>query len=117
MINMFYIGIALMIVFARILFRRYFPILGVPCISHPRTVKYGNKVILDSRDYNESSQESIPESIQIPYAYLARYYHEIPDRPIHLIVNNTLDRNLSIRFLREKGFHIQSYSLTKCPCK
>jgi hypothetical protein len=117
MINMFYIGIALTIVFVRILFRRYFPIFGVPCISNFKAVKRGNEVILDSRDYNESNQESILGSIQIPYAYLARYHHEIPDGPIHLVVNNRLDRNLSIRFLRKKGFHIQSYSLTKCPCR
>lgn len=114
MINMFYIGIGLTIVFVRILFRRYFPILSVPCISNFKDVKRGNGVILDSRDYNECSRESIPGSIQIPYAYLARYYHEIPNEPIHLIVTNTLDRNLSIRFLKKKGFHIQSYSLTRC---
>lgn len=117
MINMFYIGSVLTIVFVRILFRRYFPIFGVPCISNFKAIKRGNGVVLDSRDYNESNQESILGSIQIPYAYLARYYHEIPDRPIHLIVNNRLDRNLSIRFLRKKGFHIQSYSLTRCTCR
>lgn len=117
MISMFYTGIALTIIFSRMLFKRYFPIWGIPCISYFSDINYDNRVILDTRNYNESIHELVPESIQIPYAYLARYYHEIPDKPIHLIANNTLDRNLSIRFLRAKGFEIKSYSLIQCICK
>ena len=37
------------------------------------------------------------------HAYLKQYYHEIPNKPLHLIVHNKVDRNLSIRFLRKKG--------------
>ncbi|UNT71643.1 sulfurtransferase (plasmid) [Bacillus sp. N447-1] len=113
---MIYTGITLTIVFVRILFRRYFPIFGIPCISNPGNLNHHNGVMLDTRNYNDSSYDSVPGSIQIPYAYLARYYHEIPKEPIHLIVNNTLDRNLSIRFLREKGFEIKSYTLPQCTC-
>ncbi|MFD3449699.1 hypothetical protein ACFDTO_34565 [Microbacteriaceae bacterium 4G12] len=114
---MFYISIALIIVGVRLLFRRYFPILDVPCISNKNDVKDNHKIILDSRDYTESSHENIPGAIQIPYAYLARHYREIPKEPIHLIASNTVNRNLSIRFLKGKGFNIQSYSLTQCTCK
>lgn len=116
MIYMIYTGITLTIIFIRILFRRHFPIFGIPSILNLSHLNHHNGVMLDTRNYNDNSYDRVPGSIQIPYAYLARYYHEIPKEPIHLIVNNTLDRNLSVRFLREKGFEIKRYTLPQGTC-
>ncbi|MEY8350079.1 sulfurtransferase [Bacillus cereus] len=109
---MFYIGILMVVILVGNVLKRYAPVLHVSCISINKVIKNEEIVVLDVRNYNESSYNNIPKVICIPYAYLKRYYHEIPDQPIHLIVRNKVERNLSTRFLRKKGFCIQSYSVS-----
>ncbi|MBM7693332.1 hypothetical protein JOC77_002772 [Peribacillus deserti] len=92
-------------------YKRYYPVKHVPCIEKPVGLKHNNTMILDIRDYNEKGTNSGGDSMNIPYAYLNRYYGEIPSRQLHLIAS------LGMRFLRAKGFNVSSYMLTKCPCK
>ncbi|MDQ0270442.1 hypothetical protein [Cytobacillus purgationiresistens] len=77
------------------------PIKGVEAADsfdqHPADVK-----ILDVRDYNQSYQSPILDSINIPVAYLNRYYH----------ASSQIEENMSIRFLRKKGFSVIGYPLT-----
>ena len=108
---MFYIVIPLIVLMAGNILKRYVPVLHVAYISLEQVRQMEDVIVVDVRDYTESHGDNTSEIMCIPYAYLKRYYHEIPNKPLHLIVHNKVDRNLSTRFLRKKGFHIQSYSV------
>ncbi|MDF0728634.1 hypothetical protein PY093_18520 [Cytobacillus sp. S13-E01] len=98
------------------IYQRYFPVWGVQCtnsINH----NTGLINILDVRDYNETYKDPIQVAINIPLGYLRRYYGEIDSHRIHVVAANHLEKNISIRFLRRKGFKVMSYTLTDCECK
>jgi rhodanese-related sulfurtransferase len=112
---MLYLFIPILMIFISIIYKRYFPIYKVPCLP-TMNLRDGNIVVLDIRDYNEVSSKPIPHSLNIPYAYLKRYYTKIPNQSIHVIASDRLERNLGLRFLIHKGFHVKSYSLMEFPC-
>lgn len=95
------------------LYRRYFPILGITCRND---VDEGKVFVLDIRDYNEKASLT-KVSMQIPYAYLRRNYHEIPAQPLHVIAANRMELNLSLRFLLRKGYRVRSFEILDCPCR
>lgn len=72
---------------------------------------------MDVRDYNQSYRDPVPGAINIPYAYMKRSYSDISRKNIHVVASDYLERNMSIRFLRKRGFKIVGYSLTGCDCK
>jgi rhodanese-related sulfurtransferase len=112
---MLYLSIPLLMILISIMYKRHYPIYQIPCL--PTTeLQDRNIVVLDIRDYNEVSSKPIPHSLNIPYAYLKRYYTEIPNQSIHVIASDRLERNLGLRFLIHKGFHVKSYSLMEFPC-
>ncbi|WP_338322935.1 sulfurtransferase [Oceanobacillus halophilus] len=75
-----------------------------------------NATILDIRDYNTTNNRS-EDILNIPYAYLRRFNHEISDDNIHVIASDKLELNLGLRFLLKKGFKVISYEIANCPCK
>ncbi|AIE61115.1 putative membrane protein [Bacillus methanolicus MGA3] len=98
------------------MYKRYYPVKGVPCIEKENGLTDNHITLLDIRDYNEIATGSVPNSMNIPYAYLKRFYQEIPHHKIHVIASDKLELNLGLRFLKRKGFEITSYELTKCRC-
>ncbi|HYK73955.1 MAG TPA: hypothetical protein VEV44_12665 [Pseudoneobacillus sp.] len=98
------------------LYKRYVPVCGVQCMDLHSTIHEDTK-ILDVRDYNQSYKDSRKETIHIPIAYLKRYVKEIPNTKLHIIAANELEKNLSIRFLRGKGYQIIGYTLMECNCR
>lgn len=97
-------------------FLRYLPVWGVYCKSL-LDIDENDISVLDVRDYNQSYKDSHALTINIPVAYLKRYFHEIPNKKIHIVASNELEKNISIRILRKKGFFVESYSLTNCDCR
>ncbi|GGA72070.1 hypothetical protein GCM10008025_14860 [Ornithinibacillus halotolerans] len=98
------------------LYKRYFPVLGIPCkkSGHDKT----STVVLDIRDYNiDVNQSQNRSDMRIPYAYLKRFIQEIPHQKIHVIANDRLELNLGLRYLRSKGYQVASYQLSNCPCR
>jgi hypothetical protein len=88
-----------------IIFNRYFPILGLKCM------KWGefdikNVNVIDVRDYNDSYKEPIPGAINIPIAYLNRYYPEIPNVDLYIVASDKIEKNMGVRILRAKGYQI-----------
>lgn len=73
--------------------------------------------ILDIRHYNDVSNFSDNIILNIPYAYLKRFYLEIPRDKIHIIARDRVELNLGVRFLKRKGIHVNSYELAACKCK
>jgi hypothetical protein len=98
------------------LYKRYYPVKGIPCIDQRKQRQDGQITFLDIRDYNEVMKTDGHTSLNIPYAYLKRYYKDIPKNNIHLIAQDPLELNLGLRFLARKGFKVKSYSLSNCSC-
>ncbi|MCA1031567.1 sulfurtransferase [Bacillus timonensis] len=97
------------------LYKRYFPVTGVKCLELPTQLE-DNVVIVDLRDYQVGTKKPINGALHLPYAYLNRYYKEIPGENIHIVASDILERNLGFRFLISKGYNIRSYSLQNCEC-
>ncbi|MDC3412962.1 sulfurtransferase [Terrihalobacillus insolitus] len=71
-----------------------------------------NLTFLDVRDYVVSSNDSVNNAVNIPYAYLKRYYRKINQRKgVILVVSDPLLLNVSVRFLRRKNIKIEGYYL------
>jgi rhodanese-related sulfurtransferase len=98
------------------LYRRYYPVSGIPCIDIADE-RIKDMIVLDIRDYNETTEQPIANSLHIPYAYLKRHFSTIPSKSIHIIANDEIEKNLGIRFLRRHGFDVQGYSIIHCPCR
>lgn len=114
-LRIIYLSILLVVLILSIGYKRYYPIKGVPCINKKK-LKAQDIVVLDIRNYNETTDDFSIHIINIPYAYLKRFYLEIPQGKIHVIAVDRLELNLGLRFLIKKGFIINSYELMKCPC-
>jgi rhodanese-related sulfurtransferase len=92
-----------------ILYKRYFPVLGVKC-SQLEELDLTKLEIIDVRDYNESYKNPIEGAMNIPIAYLKRHINEIPHTDLHLVVSSLLEKNVGIRALKQKGYRIVGYS-------
>ncbi|MCH6266246.1 MULTISPECIES: hypothetical protein [Neobacillus] len=103
--------ILLTIIVSFILYRRYFPVLGVHFINL-KDLKDDNIMIIDIRDYNECNNDPIKGSINIPIAYLNRNINEIPDGDLYIIASSSLEKNVGVRFFRHKGFRVVGYSIS-----
>jgi flagellar protein FlaG len=60
---------------------------------------------------NTTFNEPIPGSTNIPYSYLKRYYKEIPKRKLLIMATDSLEKNLAIRFLLKKKFHVSGFKI------
>ncbi len=87
---------------------------GIHCIEKNQ-LKDSTIIVLDIRNYNEISN-SDSYTLNIPFAYLNRFYMEVPPGKIHVIAEDKLELNLGLRFLLNKGFTINSYELMQYPC-
>lgn len=95
-------------------YKRYCPVKGIHCVEKNK-LKDPTIIVLDIRNYNEISNSDV-NTLNIPFAYLKRFYMEIPQGKIHVIAEDKLELNLGLRFLIKKGFTINSFELTKYPC-
>lgn len=82
------------------IYKRYYPVKGITYNEH--VGDNTDLFVLDIGDYNEKMKLSKIDK-QIPYAYLKRYSDEIPNKPLHVVAANRMERNLGIRFLFKKG--------------
>ncbi len=99
------------------LYKRYVPVLGVPCREDFSDQLDSNDILLDIRDYNVASKNPINGSYSIPAAYLLRYMEEIPGKQVHIVASDRLEKNWAIRVLRKKGYRVIGYSLAGCGCQ
>lgn len=100
-----------MIVIGIFLYNRYTPVSGINHVDQ-KEIK-NNVTFIDIRDFNESYHAPIPGAVNIPVGYLKRYYQGIPGNDLYVIASGKLERNIGIRFLRKKGFHIIGYSIPR----
>ncbi|WEG12929.1 hypothetical protein PU629_00815 [Pullulanibacillus sp. KACC 23026] len=62
--------------------------------------------ILDLRDFNQSYKSPINNALNIPSAYLKRYYSEIPNKAIVIVASEPRLVAADIQFLKRKGHRI-----------
>jgi rhodanese-related sulfurtransferase len=101
--------ILVLLVLLIILYKRYFPVIGVKYTMLEK-VDSTKLEIIDLRDYNESYKNPVEGSLNIPVAYLKRHINEIPQKDLHLVVSSLLEKNVGIRALKQKGYRIVGYS-------
>ncbi|WP_163537176.1 hypothetical protein [Gracilibacillus sp. YIM 98692] len=110
------IGFAFFIALVHLLYIRYVPIKGVPCVD-PKEKGVQEKIAVDIRDYQKASNDPVAHAIVMPVPYIKRYYNEIPSKTIFVIASDHLEKNIAIRLLKSKGFQVVGYTLTDCKCK
>lgn len=98
--------ILLLTIMVLIISIRYIPVRGID--QHDLYIE--DAKILDVRDYNDSYLDEIPGALNIPVAYLKRYFNEIPKDKIFIVASDTIEKNISVRFLRRKGFNVVGYT-------
>ncbi|MFB1051142.1 hypothetical protein [Paraliobacillus sp. JSM ZJ581] len=114
---MFLLFFLLLVAITYMIYVRYYPIKGIPCIEMNQLSDVTKKVKLDIRDYNTSSKNAVTDSVSMPVAYLKRHYSQIPSKQIYLIASDKIERNLATRMLKQKGFQIMGYTITSCDCQ
>lgn len=96
-----------------ILYKRYFPVFGVPSVDPVEMLKNEGGILLDIRDYNVGDKNSVQKAETIPLAYLTRHYSQVSGKHVYIIAPDKTARNLSIRFMRSKGYVVLGYYLMK----
>lgn len=97
------------------IYNRYFPVRGIRCSKMPEQ-ELSKIDVVDLRDYNESYKDPIPGAMNIPIAYLNRYYMEIQHKNIHVIASDKMQRNFGIRVLKQKGFQVTGCTIANTQC-
>lgn len=96
-----------------ILFQRYVPVSGIARLAIADEQMKQHVTYLDVRDYNIADRQPIQGVFQLPYAYLKRHYGEIYTKDVVVVASDQLLLNLSVRFLRRKGFNIVGCCMTE----
>ncbi|WCK53905.1 sulfurtransferase [Aneurinibacillus sp. Ricciae_BoGa-3] len=108
---MLYLFILLnVVIITSLIYNRYAPVRGISCIKIENALVNKKVVLVDLRDYNEAAKQPVFQALNIPSAYLKRYYHSIKDQDIIIITADEISKNTGIRFLRRKGCHVVAYS-------
>lgn len=105
----------LLILLGAALYRRYYPVKHIPCF--PVEEIPDDLLLVDLRDYNESNGSIFSQALHVPVAYLKRHARDIPPKPLHIIVQDDIEKNVGIRLLRRYGYEVKSYSITACDCQ
>lgn len=109
-------GVLIIIILLSLLFlyKRYMPVWGISLLRELNNVMNTTEdvIILDTRDYITSSKDTKASAYCIPLAYLNRHYVDLPsNKKIVVVASDYVESNLSIRFLRKKGFQVSGYHL------
>jgi len=106
------LNIIIFALIAGLLYVRYVPVRGVPCVEHVSEKNLQNALILDLRGYSEAKNNPIHGAYNLPLAYLKRHYQTIEKRDIVVVASDSVCKNLGTRFLKRKGFNVIGYSFT-----
>ena len=93
-------------------YKRYCPVSGVQRTEWSQ-INSGKINIIDLRDYNVSNHSPVLGAENIPVAYLNRNLNKIPKNNLHIVASGSLEKNVGIRFLRQKGFQVVGYTITE----
>lgn len=95
-----------------LLYKNFFPVFE-NCINPYNLESNEETMIVDLRAFQSSAKYPIKGAIVIPFAYLKRYHEELKGKKLYVVAPGLVDKNLSIRFLKSKGYEILGYSIIK----
>ena len=109
---MFIVAILIFGIILSVFYKRYCPVSGVQRTECSQINR--EKInIIDLRDYNVSSHSPVYGAKNIPVAYLNRNLNEIPKDNLHIVASGRIEKNVGIRFLRQKGFQVVGYTIAQ----
>ncbi|NLP50787.1 hypothetical protein [Bacillus sp. RO1] len=98
------------------LYKRYVPVFGVKCLKAIEIMQNDTFKIIDVRDFNYV-HTTFPNAVNIPVAYLQRNYKELRGESVIIVASSHLEKNISVRFLMNKGIKVVGYEIIGTPCK
>lgn len=104
--SMLVISLLLFSVLSYMLHYRYFPVRTKQWSSFAVTSRH---VVVDVRDYQDSSKGDCDNIIAIPCGYIRRHSSDIPDGSIVVLGSNPIECNVGIRQLKRLGFSVEGY--------
>ncbi|PFA70159.1 hypothetical protein CN378_02320 [Bacillus sp. AFS015802] len=103
---MLVISLLVVSVFSYMLYYRYFPVSTKQWFSHEVT---SGHVVVDVRDYQDSSKGDCEEVVALPCGYIRRYFSDIPSGPLVVMGSNLIECNVGVRQLKRLGFSVEGY--------
>ncbi|WNF38701.1 hypothetical protein RJD24_09875 [Bacillaceae bacterium IKA-2] len=94
------------------LYKNFFPVFE-NCIDPYNIECNEGTMMVDLRDYQSSDKYPIKGAVVLPFAYLKRYHDDLKGKKLYIVAPGLVDRNLSIRFLKNKGYEVIGYSIVK----
>jgi len=94
-------------------FKSFFPI-AAKCIKLDHVELNEETIIVDLRDYHLAAKAPIEGAFVLPFAYLKRYHNQFKGKKLYIVSPDTVIRNLSIRFLKGKGYLVLGYCILDC---
>lgn len=95
-----------------LLYKNFFPVFE-RCINPYNVECNEGTVMVDLRDFHSSAKYPIKGAVVLPFAYLKRYHDDLKGKKLYIVAPGLVDRNLSIRFLKNKGYEVLGYSIIK----
>lgn len=98
-----------------LLYTRYVPVRGVPCIKKDQLSS--QPMLVDLRDYSDSAKEVVVGAVALPIAYIKRHHKGLPEIGIVVIASDTVEKNIGVRLLRRYNHEVIGYAIINNPCK
>jgi rhodanese-related sulfurtransferase len=93
-------------VLSYMMYYRYFPVRTKQWFSHEVTSAH---VVVDVRDYQDSSKGDCEDVVALPCGYIRRYSSDIPVGPLVVMGSNLVECNVGVRQLKLLGFNVEGY--------
>ncbi|MCR8846812.1 hypothetical protein NQ095_00215 [Rossellomorea sp. SC111] len=90
------------------MYYRYFPVRIKRWNSLDVTAE---QVVVDVRDYQDSSKGDCEEVVALPCGYIRRYASDIPEGPVIVMGSSLVECNVGVRQLKRLGFDVKGYLL------
>ncbi|MGG4168353.1 hypothetical protein ABEW00_12955 [Rossellomorea vietnamensis] len=90
------------------MYYRYFPVRTKQWNAVDVTSRH---VVVDVRDYQDSSKGDCEEVIALPCGYIRRYSSDIPEGPVVVMGSSPVECNVGVRQLKRLGFDVAGYLL------
>ncbi|MFI8687460.1 hypothetical protein [Rossellomorea sp. NPDC077527] len=93
-------------VFSYMMYYRYFPVRTRQWFSREVTSEH---IVVDVRDYQDSSKGDCDDVVALPCGYIRRYFSDIPEGPLLVMGSNLIECNVGVRQLKRLGFNVEGY--------
>jgi rhodanese-related sulfurtransferase len=89
-----------------VIYERAVPVNGVPSVDIESQKLRAEIVLLDVRDYQLAAKYPVEGAFHLPFAYIKRHFRDISSNQVVIVASDQLLLNLSVRFLKRRGFNV-----------